>query len=402
VAFAVVCSTIGSLFLMGGFLFFSGFMPEEYLRVSPVFLIVCLASIPGMIALDCACGCMDGIRRPKYNAFYGTSLAVGLVPVFAILMHFIGMPDALAWSLFTASWLCALIVLWRMKEFFPTGKEKIGLLPERRLLEYSVPLALSNWTLSGLLSIDLWLVACLIGPSKAGIYGVMQMLADGVGKVRLSYDPLIVPVVSRMEEHAIQKKLPEVLTYSAHMVSSLQLIVALFLACFYREILLISGSQFAKFGTAFILLIAANLAGGFSGISYQALLGLGKSSMLLKLNFAMLGIASAMGFILVHAYGLTGAASLALSIAILQAAILLYLQTRIHGKWPYKRGFFAIAARIGGFIVVSLLTAFWFAGAGLLLRCCVFLLIVVCLGAWAFVARKSFIPADATQPESDR
>jgi O-antigen/teichoic acid export membrane protein len=324
--------------------------------------------------------------QAKYSAFYGVACRRAVPSLQSQCIFRIR--DSLAWSLFAATWLCALIVLWRMKKFFPTGREKISFFPERRLLEYSVPLAFSNWAMSGLFSIDLWLVAFLIGPSEAGIYGVMQMLADGVRKVRLSYDPLIVPVVSRMEEHAIPEKLPEVLSYSSHMVSSLQLIIALFLACFYREILSISGSQFAKFGTAFILLIASNLAGGFSGISYQTLLGLGKSSMLLKLNLAMMGIASAAGFILVPSYGLAGAASLSLSVAILQAAILFYLQTRIHGKWPYKKGFLANVARIGGFIVASLLTASWFAGAGLLLRCCVFLLIVAGLGAWAFVVRQ--------------
>jgi O-antigen/teichoic acid export membrane protein len=400
-AFAGICSTIGSLLLFIAFVFFGGFIPEALRRVSPVFLLVCLASIPGMVALDCACGCMDGIRRPKYSALYGNSLSIGLLPIFAILMQFLRVPYPLALSIFVANWLCALIVLWRMKEFFPTGCEKAGLFPERRLLEYSVPLAFSNWALSGLNNMDLWLVAWLIGPSEAGIYGVMLMLSDGVRKVRQSYDPLIVPVVSRMEARTIREKLPEVLTYSAHMVSSLQLIVALFLACFYREILSISGSQFTKFGTAFIMLVSSNLAGGFSGISYQALLGLGKSSMLFKLNLAMLGLASAAGVILVPSYGLTGAACLALLVAILQAVVLFYLQTRIHGKWPYKRDFLVNATWIGGFIVASSLTASWFAETSLLLRTSVFFLFITCLGAWAFVVRKTFIPKDATKPMAE-
>lgn len=397
VVFAVLFSTICSAFIFVIFLFFGEFLPKNMRAISPVFLFVCLASIPGMVALDCACGCMDGIRKPKYSAFFGQSLPLGLLPVFAIAMRFAGFTDSLAWSLFTAYWLCALIVLWRLKKIFPVEKRKIEVIPEQRLLKYSIPLALSNWSLSGILNIDLWLVAFLIGPTEAGIYGVMQMLANGVRKVRQSYDPLIVPVVSRMETDSVPKKLSEVITYSTCMVSSLQLVVALFLECFYREIFSISGSQFTLFGTAFILLVASNLVGGLYGTSYQALLGLGKSSMLLKCNLAILAITSAPGYFLVTSYGLTGAACLSLLISMLQLVILLYLQIRIHGKYLYSRGFLVVTCCIGGFIVASLLTASWIASASLLSRFSVFLIVVICLSAWAFVARKSFIPSSASQ-----
>ncbi len=395
--FAVACGVIGSVLLGMAFLFFDDRMPEDLRRIPPALLLVCLASIPGMVALDCACGCMDGIRKPQYNAFYGSSLSIGLLPVFAILMFFLKIPHSLAWGLFAANWLCALIVLWRMKEFFPPGLSDAGFIPERRLLEYSAPLALGNWASAGLSSMDLWLVAWLIGPSEAGVYGVMQMLANGVRKVRESYDPLIVPVVSGMEERSIREKLPEVLTYSAHMVSSLQLAVALFLACFYREILSISGAQFANYGTAFILLTASNLAGGFSGISYQALLGLGKSSLLLKQNIALMGLMAAGGSLLVPAYGMTGAALLSLFVTVLQAVILFCLQTRIHGQWPYKKDFLVNLAWVGGFIAVSSLAAPWFSRTSLQWRAGVFILLAAGLCAWAFVVRKSFIPRETPQ-----
>jgi O-antigen/teichoic acid export membrane protein len=392
--FAVGCSILGSLILGLVFLFFGSYIPEELRSISPAFLFICLASIPGMAVLDCACGCMDGIRKPKYSAFYGTPLALGLQPIFSIAMYFAKVPHSLAWGLFAANWLCALIVLWRVKECFPIGREKLGLFPERRLLEYSIPMALSNWASSGLVNVDLWLVAWMVGPVESGIYGVMKMLADGVRKVRLSYDPLIVPVISRMEEDTINEKLPEVLSYSIHMVSSLQLIVALFLVCFYREILSISGAQFAGFGTAFILLTAANLVGGFSGISNQALLGLGKSTLVFQLNFALMVVTFAAGYFLIPSFGMTGAAILSLLMRILQTVIQFYMQVRIHGRWPYKKDFFVNASWACGFIVGTSLAAPWFSGASLILRVSVFLLVTAVLGVWAYTVRKSFIPAE--------
>ncbi len=392
--FAVGCSILGALILGLVVLFFGNRIPEGLRSVSPVFLFICLATIPGMALLDCACGCMDGIRKPKYSAFYGTALALGLQPIFSIPMHFAKIPHALAWGFFTANWLCALIVLWSVKESFSIGGEKLGLLPERRLLKYSIPMALSNWASSGLVNVDLWLVAWMIGPVESGIYGVMKMLADGVRKVRLSYDPLIVPVISRMGEDTIHEKLPEVLTYSIHMVSSLQLIVALFLVCFYREILSISGAQFAGFGTAFILLIAANLVGGFSGISNEALLGLGKSALVFQWNLALMIATFSAGYLLLPSFGLTGAAILSLLMRILQTVVQFYLQARLHGRWPYKKDFYVNAFWACGFIVLTLLAAPWFSRASLLMRTGVFFLVAAGLGAWAYTVRKSFIPAE--------
>jgi O-antigen/teichoic acid export membrane protein len=394
IVFAVATSAVVSILIGAAYLLFGSLLPFKFRTISPVLILACISSIPGIVALDCACGSMDGIRKPQYSAFYGSSLSIGLPPVLAISMHLLSIPNSLAWGLFTANWLCALIVLWRMREFFPMNWSEGGFFPKRKLLGYSVPLALGNGALAGLLNIDLWLVAWLIGPTEAGIYSVMQMLATGVRKVRESYDPLIVPVVSKMGKEALQEKLPEVLTYSAHMVSSLQLAVALFLVCFYREILSISGAQFANHGTAFILLAAANLAGGFTGISYQALLGLGKSSMLLSQNILMIALAAAAGLILVPWFGMTGAALLSLLITLLQALILFLLQKRIHGRWPYKRDFLVNAIWIGGFIIISSLTAPWLASAPLQHRAGVFLLLSSCLGAWAINVRKSFIPSD--------
>jgi O-antigen/teichoic acid export membrane protein len=394
VIFAVGCSILGTLVLGLAILFSSRFMPEDLRKIPPVFLLICLATIPGLVVLDCACGCMDGIRKPKYSAFYGASLALGIQPIFAIAMYFAKIPHALAWSLFLANWLCALIVLWRVRDYFPIHQEKLRLFPERRLMEYSIPMSFSNWTSSGLVNIDLWLVALMIGPVESGIYGVMKTLADGVRKVRLSYDPLIVPVISRMEEHTLQEKLPEVLSYSIHMVSSLQLIVALFLVCFYREILSISGAHFAGYGTAFILLTTSNLVAGFSGIAYQALLGLGKSMLMFQWNLALMIVTFAIGYFLVPSFGMTGAAVLILLMRILQTVLQFYLQTRFYGKWPYKKDFWVNAVWTGGFIVVVSLASPWLAGANLLLRAGAFILVVSGLGAWAYAMRRSFIPAE--------
>lgn len=392
VLFAAAWSVIAAALLGMVFLFFSERMPEELRRIPSALLLICLAAVPGMAVLDCACGSMDGVRQPKYSALYGNSLYVGLVPVLAIALHWAGVPFALGAGFFAVNWLCALAVLRRMWSLFPMERGAGGGFPERRLLDYSLPLAFSNWASTGLLNLDLLLVAWLVGPAEAGIYGIMQMLAAGVRKVRESYDPLIVPVVSGMKTDTLQEKLPEVLTYSAHMVSSLQLAVALFLVCFSREILSISGEAFTRYGAAFVLLTAANLVGGFSGLAYQALLGLGKSSMLLKQNLVILGLAAVAGFLLIPSRGIAGAALLALSVALLQTIVLYYQQTRVHGRWPYRSDFFVNAAWTGGFIVVSILAAHWIAGASLGARACAFLLLGACLGTWAVIVRKSFIP----------
>lgn len=390
--FAVLCSTVGSGLLLGIFLVFKDHLPAVCRNAPLVFLCICFATIPGMVALTTACGCMDGIRKPVYRAFFSQSLALGLIPILILAFLFVGIPDALAWGLFGANWLCAVIVVWQMRSFFPRGSDKLDLVPERSLFNYSVFLSFGRWVTSGLVNLDLWLVVFFLGASDAAIYGIMLMLSNSIRSVRRSYEPMIVPVVSGLEPEGLRSKLPVILNYVTHMISSLQLVVAIFITCFYRELLSISGQQYSQYPTVFLILVAANLVEGFYSASTQVLFGLGKSPDMLKVRLIVLGFAIASGLALVTRYGMAGAAATSLLIGIVNAAILFYMQADICGKWPYQKIFYVNGALIAVFIVVSLSVAPLLPQTGLLLRFCVFVLLTICLGSLAYGARKSFIP----------
>lgn len=392
VVFTTLTSLVGSMFLFAGLLLFRDLLPEILKSAPPVFLCVCLLSIPGITALTTACGCMDGIRKPEYRAFFAQSLSVGLIPILIFTLHFLGIPDSLAWSLFLANWLCAAFVLWRVWESFPAARRETRIVPDRNLLGYSLGQSLGEWVAAALSNIDFWLVAFMLGSSESAVYGVMLMLARGVSAVRRSYEPLIVPVVSGMRPEMIAKKLPEVLAYVTHMICSKQLAVALFLACFQRELLSISGPQYAGHPMIFLVLLSSNLVAGLQSATSQSLLGMGEVSAVLKVRAALLVLAVASGIPLVWNYGMAGAALTSLLTGIAGSLTLLVLQSRICGKWIYRKKFFLDAALQGVFIFAAWWAEECFPDSGFLSRVNVFLLAAALFGAVAFIARRTFIP----------
>lgn len=393
VSLALLCGLAGAVLLLVAFLGFREMLPTVLRDAPGWFVGICLASLPGMLVLRTACGAMDGIRRPAYRAFLAQSLAVGLVPVLALGFFLVGVPEALAWSLFGASWLCALVVVWRLRREFPLGTDAVALVPERELLSYVAQLSLGNGVQALLRGLDLWLVAWLLGSSEAAVYGVMLMLANGIRVVARSYEPMIVPVVSGASSPGREGRLPTVLAYVQHVIASVQLVVAVFLVCFQRELLAISGPQYAAYPQVFVMLVATSLVAGFHGVSAQVLLGLGRSADVLKARLAMLGLAVGVGMVLVPRHGLAGAAGMSLAVGMAHAATLLVLQSRILGRWPDGgRGFCVSMALLAGFALSAFVSAPLLAQADLAFRAGLFLALVAGLGLPAYLARRSFLP----------
>lgn len=393
VLLALLAGLAVAALLLAAFLAFRGMLPSALRDAPGGFVGICLASLPGLLVLHAACGAMDGIRRPAYRAFLVQSLAVGLVPVLALGFFLLGVPDALAWSLFGAGWCCAMIVAWRLRREFPLGAEAIVVVPERGLLSYVAHLSLGNGAQALLRGLDLWLVGLLLGRSEAAVYGVMLMLASGVLVAWRSYEPMIVPVVSGASLPGRGGSLPTVLAHAQHLIASAQLAVAVFLVCFQRELLAISGPQYAAYPRVFVMLVVASLAAGFHGVAAQVLLGLGRSATVLKVRLAMLGLAVVLGMALVPRHGLAGAAGMALVVGVAHAATLLVLQSRILGRWPDGgRGFCVNVALLAGFALAAALSAPFLAQAGLAFRAGLFMVLAVGLGVPAYLARRSFVP----------
>lgn len=369
-------------------------LPATVQEIPVLFFGICMAAVPANIIMNYSCGCLMGIRKPEYSAIFAQFLSVSLVPVIAILLSFTDLTHALAWSLCLSNWLCAIIVLWYLRRHIPpdpvTGFDWIN----PRLLSYSVPAAFYSFILNTFARIDLWIILWLLGPAYAAVYGVMQMLAGGIGKVCWSYVPLIVPVVSGMDPDARRRRLPDVFSYAIHMVSIIQFAIAVAMLFFPKEFLSISGRQYAQDIVPFLILIAYNIVGGYVLLLAQVIMGVGKSSIVLLINIFILAMAVTLNVLLIPVLGLSGAALSSLIAIIVQGIIYVIIQTRLIGQWIFKPHVIFNAAWMAVAVIGISVMQSYIVSMPWLERVPLFLSGMCLYALWAWCNRNKMIPKE--------
>jgi O-antigen/teichoic acid export membrane protein len=387
-AFSIL-TTVSAVSLFG---LFHGMLPATLQEIPVLFFAICMAAVPANIAMNYSCGCLMGMRKPEYSAIYAQFLSVSLVPVIAIVLSFTDIAHALAWSLCISNWLCAIIVLWHLRRHIPpdpiAGFDWIN----HRLWAYSVPAAFYSFILNTFSRIDLWIVLWLIGPAYAAVYGVMQMLSGGIGKVCRSYSPLIVPVVSGMDKDARRQKLPEVFSYAVHMVSIIQFAVAAAMLFFPKEFLSISGRQYSVDIMPFLILIAYNMVGGYVWLCAQVILGAGRSGIVLVINIFILAMAITLNVLLIPVWGLKGAALSSLISIFVQGIIYVIIQTRLIGQWIFKPHVMFNAAWMTVVVISVVIMHSHIVSMPLLERALLFLSGMLLYVLWAWRDRKKMTP----------
>jgi O-antigen/teichoic acid export membrane protein len=389
------------LFLSGGFIFLAVFVlssgkawiPTGFEHVTLGFYTICLFSVPGSVVLGYGSACLMGIRKPQYRAIWDQFLSLSLIPILAIALWPTGISNALAWSLFGAKWICAIVILAYLANNFPPSLERGITAVDQSLIRYSLPVAFARLVANLITQIDLWMVLFFLGPASAAVYGIMRMLADGITKVRLSYDPLIVPVVSHLESNDQREKLRDVLSYTVRMVSMIQIFVAVTLACFPKELLSIAGAQYSVDLFAFLILLSGRLVSGIGEISSQVIYGLGESALMLRRNVITLLFTSTAGLMLIPQYGLLGAAMTSFLMTGVQSLQVIVIQTRLTGRWLYKRELAPHALCLFGFIGTVFFVQSGFALFPLFWRIPIYLALMTALGIWAYTERKNLIPS---------
>ena len=371
---------------------FHDILPKTLQEIPVIFLIICITAIPAHVALLYACGCLLGVRKPEYSAIYAQFLSISLVTVIALMLSLTNLSNALAWSLLIATWLCAGIVIYHLRQHIPPEPLQRLHLVDKRLLAYSLPVAFYNTVLNALGRIDLWIVFAILGSAKAAQYGIMLMLAGGIIPVRQSYASLIVPVVSGMDRNTLRSKLREIFSYTIDMVSMIQFAIAFAMFFFPRELLSIAGTQYSVDTMPFLILIMRFLITGYSGLSAQVILGMGKSSILFWTDLAILAFAIIMNCLFIPEFGLRGAALSMLIAIVIQGVMYVTIQTCIVGQWMVKPhvmlNFVWMAVVISGtFIMQSSIAALPF-----LQRIAIFLVAMLFYALWVWRNRQRLRP----------
>lgn len=282
----------------------------------------------------------EGNRHPQYKIFINEFAVTTLSPVIALCLHFGGFSDKLALPLgfFVSNILGVIVYIFLINRQFPKIRWFIKDKIPSELLKFSVPLGFSEIVASFLLRMDLWMVLALIGPEAAGIYAVMVTISNGLKTIRISYDPILQPVVAGMSKERLDTDLKPVFSYCVSMVTLIQLAIGFFIVLFPEQTMMIAGKSFVtKENPVAVLgiLIIGNLINGFFGLSGAVINALGKSRFMLLMNAVSLVFAIVMNCLCIPVFGIAGAAISSMSYQILQS-VWMCLYLRKMGYWPYK------------------------------------------------------------------
>ena len=234
----------------------------------------------------------EGNRRPQNAVFVNSFLTVTLAPAVSIALYFLNIPHALPLGLFVGQVVGFGVHFVLVRRQFPDMPLVPGKLPPKSLVLYSLPLGLDEVVASFLLRSSLWMVMLFLGPEKAGAYGIMVTISNALQTIRVGFTPILTPVVAGMDKERLKTDLKPVYSYCVFMVTFIQLLIGFFIV------------QPEALG----ILLLVHLVAGFGGMSIVVLNGMGKSFYSLIMDVISLGVALALGYFLIPAFGLVGAA----------------------------------------------------------------------------------------------
>ena len=163
-------------------------------------------------------------------------------------------------------------------------------------------------TMTQFIDLPASIIVVFLGPEKAGAYGIMVTISNALQTIRVGFTPILTPVVAGMDKERLKTDLKPVYSYCVFMVTFIQLLIGFFIVLFPGEILSIAGKDFIVQPEALGILLLVHLVAGFGGMSIVVLNGMGKSLYSLIMDVISLGVALALGYFLIPALGLVGAA----------------------------------------------------------------------------------------------
>jgi O-antigen/teichoic acid export membrane protein len=167
--------------------------------------------------------------------------------------------------------------------------------------------------------LDLYLVGLLMGESPAGIYGMARQVRTPIRQVRQSFDGLLTPIVSRTLSVAGPVETGRALASASRLIMAIQAPILILLFVLGLPLLHWIGPEFAAGYRAMLMLAAAECVQGAFGVSDLIFLYRRPTS-LLWVTAIWVAVNLTVGWLLVPAYGVEGAALAAL-LAILAAAL---------------------------------------------------------------------------------
>lgn len=250
----------------------------------------------------------EGNRKPWNAILINDFLVAVLSPLVSIILFFLDVPHSLPLGLLfgqVGGFLMHSIAVrtqFREMPLFP-GKRVT-----KELLYYSVPIGLTVLVGNVLMRSTLWMVLLFLGAEAAGVYALMITISNGLQTIRNGFNPILIPVVSQMDEGRLKTDIKPIFSYCISMATLIQIVIGFFIVLFPEEIMSIAGKNFVVQPKALGILLFFQLTATFFGMVNTIIDGIGKSVVNLKISIFSLALSLTFGFLLIPSYGLFGAA----------------------------------------------------------------------------------------------
>lgn len=177
----------------------------------------------------------------------------------------------------------------------------------KKILKLSAPTGIYDMLNLLLQRIDLFVLTIYTSASTAGIYGIASEIAFSIKKVRQSFDPIFIPVISELMEKEDETEIKNHLKNVTRWIFTLDILLVSLFMILKNELTAIFGSDFTAGSTAMIILAVSVLINGTFGISELFIL-IEKPILNIFNTLLTIVINILLTLTLIPRYGMTGAA----------------------------------------------------------------------------------------------
>jgi O-antigen/teichoic acid export membrane protein len=189
----------------------------------------------------------------------------------------------------------------------------------RAIASRNLPLAGADLVEWATRRLDIFILGRFASAEVVGLYYVAQQVASLAGKIRVSFDPILAPMLSTSLKAGRPEEAAQHLRQVGFWVLAFQIPVVLALGLPAEGVLGLFGPEFAVGGLVLALLLTAELAAANSSVSEMGLI-YAKPRLNLLIAGAGLSLQAGLSLLLVPRFGGDGAAA-ALLIALVAAAV---------------------------------------------------------------------------------
>lgn len=304
------------------------------------------AGLVPMAMLEVLCQAAVGKRHIEAHVIAKEGVVSLVMVLAALLLYALGLAETGLALAFFASYAAGLMaVLWVFRRAF-AGSSWQG--PAWRLppalWRYSWPMWLSELAQALFVRLDVFVLAALTDEVAVGIFSGALQYASNVTAIRVSFDPMVMAMVSQIGHANDQGRLRRGFAHAWIMVATLQVPLVAFMVAGAAWIVPLLGESFAVAVRPALILIGLYSVHGLFGLNQHIVSGFGHS----RLTFVNMLLAIASGIallvLLIPGGGVDGAAwGIGLTYVLLN--VLWAVEARvITGGWHYER---SIAAVLG-------------------------------------------------------